>query len=75
MPGTNAILEWHSEERLPDFMAPIPTRRREQFVQGVYRAWDDGECKFWVDTAHKGRGPFSIQAIPDNVRRQRISRA
>jgi hypothetical protein len=40
------------EERLPDFMKPIPTRRRDQFVQGVYRAWDDGQCKYWVDTAH-----------------------
>jgi hypothetical protein len=40
------------EGRLPDFMKPIPTRRRDQFVQGVYRAWDDGQCKHWVDTAH-----------------------
>jgi len=46
----NLVWDWFAEH-VPDFLKPVPARRRESFLQGVYEAWDNEECKFWVDMA------------------------
>jgi hypothetical protein len=44
------VLEWF-QKLLPSFVEAVPARRHQQFLRGVYEAWAEGECRFWVYTA------------------------
>jgi hypothetical protein len=40
----SAIRGWF-EQHFPAAMELVPTRRRDQFVSGVIKAWDDGRVE------------------------------